>query len=159
MDPIDFIKAPALATPIDWSNSDDLVGVLRDRMKTFSQALDDLGSQWLENKADLQSSVESGIEKLLNTLMLFLNGDIGKAYDEFELGIKYFRGAVDKWTDDEKGSTKRRGQDSLRRGWGWLNSVDAPPETRRREECDLPCFEPWQWTIGHFPQGRRLRSV
>jgi len=57
------------------------------------------------------------------------------------------------------GFTKKRGQDFLRRGWGWLNSVDAPSETRRREECDLPCLEPWQWPIGHFPQGRRLRSV
>jgi len=55
--------------------------------------------------------------------------------------------------------TIKRGQDSLWRGWGWLNSVDSPPQTRRREECDLRCLEPWQWTIGHFPQGRRLRSV
>jgi len=134
MDPIDFINAPALATPIDWSNSDDLVGVLRDRMKTFSQALDDLGSQWLENKADLQSSVELGSEKLLNTLMLFLNGDIGKAYDEFELGIKYFRGAVDKWTDEEKGS----GLFTARLGVAKLCGCPARNAPTRRMRSTMP---------------------
>ncbi|WP_197171484.1 hypothetical protein [Novipirellula aureliae] len=68
---------------------------LRDRIKTFSQAFKDLDDQWIENKSDVQERVDSDSEKLLATLTLFLKGDIGKAYDEFELGIECFRSAVD----------------------------------------------------------------
>lgn len=100
MDPVDFINSPALSTPIERSVSDDLVSVLRERIDAFSHALKNLDDQWLENKSDVQSRVDAGSEKLLATLTLFLKGDIGKAYDEFELGIEHFRGAVDNWTSE-----------------------------------------------------------
>ncbi|TWU38796.1 hypothetical protein Q31b_38740 [Novipirellula aureliae] len=73
---------------------------LRDRIKTFSQALKDLDDQWIKNKSDVRERVDSDSEKLLATLTLFLKGDIGKVYDEFELGIECFRSAVDNWTSE-----------------------------------------------------------
>lgn len=90
MNVIDFLNAPALETPMEWTGSNNLVAVIKQRVDCFLELLKSLDFDDLIDKAKLLHSCEHGSENLMQSLTRFLEGKVQESYAKFEAGIRLF---------------------------------------------------------------------